>query len=286
MNDNKYNSPKRINNNLYIIVFIIMFLSGLSVMLYPVISNYINTNMYNKNINEYTYKVSNTNSDIKEDILNKAYLYNSNLKETSIQDIFSTDINIKDNEYDNVLNVDGRGLMGYISIPKINVKIPIYHSTYEDVLNKGVGHLKGSSLPVGGIGTHSILAAHRGLPTSKLFTDLDSLKSGDKFYIYILDEVLAYEVDNISVVKPNDLSMLEIDENNDYVTLVTCTPYGINTHRLLVRGKRIEENNNVDKDIKVSVSKDTKLLYISFIIIILITIICKKKIKKENNLKK
>ena len=167
--------------------------------------------------------------------------------------------------------------MGYIDIPKINVKLPIYHGTVNDVLNKGVGHLKGSSLPVGGVGTHSILAAHRGLPSSKLFSDLDKVNIGDKFYISILDKKLVYQVDNVVIVKPSEFDLLEIDKNKDYITLVTCTPYGVNSHRLLVRGIRIEEDeqkviNELENKKLFYLSDDDKLL-IGLVLIILVLVI-------------
>ena len=152
--------------------------------------------------------------------------------------------------YDELINVNNTGMMGYISINKIKVEIPIYHTTDKDVLNVAVGHLEGSSLPVGGKGSHSVLSAHRGLPSAKLFTDLNKIEVGDVFEITVLDKKLTYQVDQIRVVEPNDVTELRINENEDYVTLMTCTPYGINSHRLLVRGTRIE--NISDKKIYVT----------------------------------
>ena len=183
-------------------------------------------------------------------------------------------------------------MMGYISIPKIDVRIPIYHGTSSDILQKGVGHLEGSSLPIGGDSTHAILSAHRGLPSSRLFTDLDQLKDGDVFYIYILDEVLAYKVNQILVTEPSETEALEIVNGKDYITLVTCTPYAVNTHRLLVRGERIEYNKQIQQQTLENKSLSTAdiILYISLIIsiiliiIVIVTIISYKK-KKDRHAK-
>ena len=154
--------------------------------------------------------------------------------------------NLTENEetaYKAELNIDGTGNMGYITIPKIDQKLPIYHGTSDSVLNSAIGHLEGTSLPVGGMGTHCVLSGHRGLPSAKLFTDLDKLKEGDTFTLTILNEMLTYEVDQIRIIEPSDYSLLLIDEDGDYCTLMTCTPYGINTQRLLVRGRRIDNPN-------------------------------------------
>ena len=187
--------------------------------------------------------------------------------------------------YNKVLNVNNEGMIGYLSIDKIRVEIPIYHGTSNEILNSFVGHIEGTSLPIGGKGTHSVLSAHRGLPSAKLFSDLDRLQLGDTFKITVLDEVLTYEVDKISIVKPNNSKELKIDKNNDYVTLLTCTPYGINTHRLLGRGKRVD--NNINKIyITTEGFKLNKLIVIPIltlpIIILLILIIIIKPVKKNN----
>ena len=187
--------------------------------------------------------------------------------------------------YNKVLNVNNEGMIGYLSIDKIRVEIPIYHGTSNDTLNSFVGHVEGTSLPIGGKGNHSVLSAHRGLPSAKLFSDLDRLELGDTFKITVLDEVLTYEVDKISIVKPNNSKELKIDKKNDYVTLLTCTPYGINTHRLLVRGKRVD--NNINKVyITTEGFKLNKLIVIPIltlpIIILLILIIIIKPVKKNN----
>ena len=167
-------------------------------------------------------------------------------------DVFgSDDTQIEDTDYWKALNVAEDGVMGYLSIPKINVRLAIYHGTAEDVLQTGIGHMNGTSLPIGGESTHSVLAAHRGLPAARLFTDIDQMQQGDMFYIHVLDETLAYQVDQILTVLPSDTDALQIEKGKDYVTLVTCTPYAVNTHRLLVRGTRIpyEEAQKIDEEV-------------------------------------
>ena len=257
------------------ILGIILF--GITVMLYPFVSNFINNTKHASIINNYDIQTKGASTNKKKEMLEKAKEYNESLNFNDIKDVFSTDKELKDTNYENILKITKDGLMGYIEIPKIDIKLPIYHGTKENELNKGVGHFKGSSLPIGGIGTHSILAAHRGLPSSKLFTDLDKVEIGDIFYITVVDQKLAYKVDNIAVVKPNELSLLDIDENKDYVTLVTCTPYAVNTHRLLVRGVRItipEKNTTLSNTgANTNISNDEVLLLICISIIVSVIII-------------
>ena len=190
--------------------------------------------------------------------------------------------------YENLLNINNDGMIGYITIDKIKVELPIYHGTSEEVLSKSVGHLEGSSLPVGGIGTHSVLSAHRGLPSSKLFTDLDKLEIGDIFTINILNQMLTYEIDKITIVKPNEIEGLKIEEGKDYITLLTCTPYGINTHRLLVRGTRIENAKEkiyiTTEAFKINNLIVTPIVALPIIFILLLIIIF-KPIENNYNLK-
>ena len=285
---NNKDDDKRNQSKIPIVIFLIIFLLGIGLMFYPTINNIINNSKHHYVISNYDTNVDNTSNKKIEDMLLKAQEYNKNLNHNSIQDVFSTDKVDHDNVYDNLLNINNDGLMGYIEIPKINIKLPIYHSTSEEALEKGVGHLKGSSLPIGGIGTHAILAAHRGLPTSKLFSDIDKLLVGDKFYISILGEKLAYQVDNIAVVKPSELDLLDISKDKDYITLVTCTPYGVNSHRLLVRGVHIEESkkeivNELDNKELIYLSNDDKLLIgiIIGIFIIIIIIFIRMLVKRN-----
>lgn len=263
-------------------------------MLYPMISSYLNSVEYADIIAEYA-EATNQYSEKKSNALFDAAInYNATINTFSIIDVFSNPNRTESEDYQNILNIDGKGLMGYISIPKIDVRIPIYHGTSSKVLEKGVGHLEGSSFPVGGMSTHTILSAHRGLPSAKLFTDLDQLKEGDKFYIYILDQALAYEVDQILVVEPSETEALQLQEGKDYVTLVTCTPYAINTHRLLVRGTRVEYDEQIAQSTPVEkkVSSSDKILYIGIIFAVLLLIFAifqittikkKKRLEYKNN---
>lgn len=218
------------------LIMVLFFFIGLAILLYPSISNFYNQKVQSKAIIDYESILNNIKKEDYTDYFNKADEYNKKL--LSMKRPLLTYKNIKN--YNKILNLNDHGMMGYLTIDKIKVELPIYHRTSADVLNKAVGHLEGTSLPVGGKGTHSVLSAHRGLPSFKLFTDLDKLEIGDTFVINILDRTITYQVDKITIVKPNQVNDLKIDKDGDYVTLLTCTPYGINTHRLLVRGKRIE----------------------------------------------
>ena len=273
-------------NKLVIFLFIPMILLGLGLLLYPFISNRISVGHYQKVIQTYDKKVSEETRDANNKLLMDAREYNRSLSFGEVVDVFQNPEVKNSDRYLSILNINDNGMMGYISIPKIDVRIPIYHGTTSDVLQKGVGHLEGSSFPVGGESTHAILSAHRGLPSSKLFTDLDQLKKGDIFYIYILNQVLAYQVDQVLVTEPSETDALRIVDGKDYITLVTCTPYAINTHRLLVRGERIEYNEQVEKDIEVDYALSTAdiILYISLVIallLIVVAIICFIKSRKN-----
>lgn len=262
------------------IIMIILFLVGLVILFYPTLSNYYNEKNQVKSIYSYETLLNSDNKIDFDEITSNASEYNERLKKLS-NPLLSYK---KAGNYNSILNVNGDGMIGYITIDKIKVELPIYHGTSSEVLNSSVGHLEGTSLPVGGIGTHSVLSAHRGLPSSKLFTDLDKLEVGDTFKITVLDKVLVYKVDKISIVKPTDVSNLKIDKNNDYVTLLTCTPYGINTHRLLVRGVRVDDE---EKKTYVTTEgfKINKLLVIPAssvpIIIVLIGLLVIKPVKKK-----
>ena len=266
---------KEIKEKLIIFLFILMIVLGLGMILFPLISNQVNKIQYQKVIGTYDDKIVQNSETENNQMLTEAREYNSSISTTDIIDVFQNPVQTNSTEYLSILNVDDNGMMGYISVPKIDVRIPIYHGTSSDILQKGVGHLEGSSFPVGGESTHAILSAHRGLPSSRLFTDLDQLEEGDIFYIYVLNEVLAYQVDQILVTEPSETEALKIVDGKDYVTLVTCTPYAINTHRLLVRGERIEYNKQVEEQTVEDRSLSTAdiILYISLIIAILLIII-------------
>ena len=219
------------------ILLFLMFLAGLSLLLYPTVSDYYNSFHQSRAIARYAQSVSEMENVDYDGLLEQARAYNQALAANPDRWI----LNDQERQgYEGLLNLTGSGMMGYVEIPKLDLSLPIYHGTDEAVLQIAVGHIEGSSLPVGGTGTHTVLSGHRGLPSAKLFTNLDELVTGDTFLLQVLDETLTYEVDQILIVEPDDLDALSIDPEEDYCTLVTCTPYGINTHRLLVRGHRIE----------------------------------------------
>lgn len=219
------------------IVLVIAFITGLSLLLYPKFSNYWNSLHQTKEIKQYVDNVAEIDLEKYAAILESAREYNHRLSERD--NVYRLTEELSRSYYEQ-LNVGGSGVMGYIDIPAIGVSLPIYHGTSKAVLQSSVGHVEWTSLPVGGEGTHSVLSGHRGLPSSKLFTDLDKLVEGDVFILKILNETLTYEVDKILIVDPDDTSWLVPGIGKDYCTLVTCTPLGINTHRILVRGHRIE----------------------------------------------
>ena len=218
------------------IILTVGFLIGICVLLYPAFSNYWNSKTQSRAITDYEAVLEHIDPEDYSAIFQKAYDYNAALYATAFP--LSDYRNVPG--YYEALKVEGTSIMGYLKIDKIGVELPIYHGTSDEVLNIGVGHLEGSSLPVGGESTHSVMSAHRGLPSAKLFTDLDRMEPGDTFRIIILDQVLTYQVDQVKVITPQEFGDLVIEEGMDYCTLFTCTPYGINTHRLLVRGIRIE----------------------------------------------
>ena len=228
---------RRIRKHFTTILLVLILLTGVSLLLYPTVSDYWNSFHQSQAIASYVEAVAEIDNTDYEKMWQEAVAYNEKLKDNSGR-WTPTDEELE--EYERLLNVSDTGIMGYIEIPKIKVSLPIYHGTDEAILQIAIGHIPGSSLPVGGKGTHCVVSGHRGLPSAKLFTDLDQLEEGDLFMMRILDETLTYEVDQVRIVEPEELSDLEIDEDKDLCTLVTCTPYGINSHRLLVRGHRVE----------------------------------------------
>ena len=233
--------------NLSTIILILIFLVGLSVMLYPSVSDAVNRKHQSRAVAGYAEEVEQLSDADYQTYFDAADAYNRQLN-TTPNAFYKPDLV---SGYAQTLDISGTGIMGYITIPKISVELPIYHGTDEGVLQVAAGHLEGSSLPVGGAGTHAVISAHRGLPSAKLFTNLDELEVGDRFTITVLNRVLTYEVDQISIVLPTEIDQLLPTEGMDYVTLMTCTPYGINTHRLLVRGKRVETTES-QKHIRVT----------------------------------
>lgn len=236
------------------LLLMIILLAGVSLLLYPTVSDYWNSLHQSKAIASYAEEVANLENDKYEELWSAAADYNNSL--VGRENSYLLDDEQKE-LYDSLLNVSGLGVMGYIEIPEINCSLPLYHGTDESVLQIAVGHLEWSSLPVGGESTHCVLSGHRGLPSAKLFTNLDKLQLGSVFMLRVLDEILTYEVDQILIVEPQDTDALEIVEGQDYCTLVTCTPYGINTHRLLVRGHRIE---NIEEAKTVRVTADAVVI--------------------------
>lgn len=235
----------------------VLFLLGASILLYPSVSAYLNSQNQAKVVEDYSNQVKQMNDAETEKELQKAREFNENLKRTVVIDPFTEEMNQQlSEEYLKILNKNN-GQIGTLIIPKIQLKLPVYHGTEAKVLKKGVGHIQNTAFPVGGGGTHAVLSAHRGLPEARLFTDLDKLEKGDMFFIQVLDETLAYEVDQIKTVLPEDTGDLQPSEEQDYVTLVTCTPYGVNTHRLLVRGKRAPYDQKVQKTWRDWNQKDT-----------------------------
>ena len=276
---------KKKKGNFTTLLLILVLLAGLSLLLYPSVSDYWNSLHQTRAIATYAEEVANLNQDQYDEIWAAAESYNASLTDRVNAYLLS---DAQKEEYQQLLNVSGLGVMGYIEIPSIDCSLPIYHGTEESVLQIAVGHLEWSSLPVGGESTHCVLSGHRGLPSAKLFTNLDKLREGDIFLLRILDEVLTYEVDQILIVEPQEVGALQIVEGQDYCTLVTCTPYGINTHRLLVRGHRID---NVEEAKTVRVTADAiqiepllvaPVVAIPILLLLLILLLLPKQPRKEH----
>ena len=243
-----------------------LFFIGVGLLVYPSFSDYWNTFHQSRVIMKYADRVSNMNKDEYARLIKEANQYNQELQKTGIK------WNMTDAEkasYNRYLDFESSGVMGYITIPKINVELPIYHGTSDSILQTSIWHIEGSSLPVGGLGSHTILSGHRGLPSARLFTNLDQLAAGDTFTLTVLNETYTYEVDQIRIVEPTDLSSLQLEPGKDYCTLVTCTPYGVNTHRLLVRGHRVE-NVNGNAELVADAIQIRPIYITPFVIILLL----------------
>lgn len=271
--------------NLTTVLLILACLAGLSLLLYPTVSDYWNSLHQSRAITEYAEQVNELDNELYEQLWADARSYNQTLLQNPDRYEMTDEERA---EYESLLDVSGTGIIGYIEIPLIGCSLPIYHGTEESVLQIAVGHIEGTSLPVGGAGCHSVLSGHRGLPSAKLFTDLDKLTVGEDFILRILDETLTYEVDQILIVEPYELDALAIDPERDYCTLVTCTPYGINSHRLLVRGHRIE---NQEEARLVRVTADAMriepvivapLAALPMLLLLLIVLLIPKKPRKKN----
>ena len=231
---------KWLKKNIINIIICLIGLAGVGLLAYPTVADWWNSFHQSRAVASYAKAVAELDTETYDRLIAEAEEYNKNLAETGIK---WTLTKAEEKEYNKLLNINDTGILGYIDIPKINIQLPIYHGTDEAVLQIAIGHLAGTSLPIGGASSHCVVSGHRGLPSAKLFTDIDKMKEGDIFTMTVLDRTVTYEVDQIRIVEPSDLSNLRIEEGKDFCTLVTCTPYGINTHRLLVRGHRIANLN-------------------------------------------
>ena len=284
---NKVNDTR--SNIILVIASIIMFLLGSLIFFYPTISNYVANKQFQSAIGNYKEKVQEISKKDLSSEYEKAVEYNNALNGTDIHDPFvpGSGYVLPDN-YEDVLNIDGNGIMGYIEIPKISLSLPIYHGSSEETLDNGVGHLETTALPIGGEGNNPILTGHRGLPRAELFTRLDEIKKGDLIYLHVLNDDLAYKVDNINVILPDDVSTLQAVPGKDMVTLITCTPYGINTHRLVVQGVRVpyvapkREESYSPGYMKLTESMKSRIYGIIAGIIILVVIIFIYNKRKKN----
>ena len=272
---------------------LVIFLLGAGIFLYPAVSNFFAVKNQAYTIQEYQAIVQNTSTEQLDTAWAEAEKYNENLAGDPVHDPFvpGSGYVLPDN-YNDVLNINGDGVMGYVDIPKIDVYLPIYHGTSDEVLQKGAGHLEVTYLPIGGKNRHSVISAHRGLPSAELFTRLDEIEEGDIFYIHVLEKTLEYKVDQITVIDPEDLASLAVEPGKDLVTLLTCTPYAVNTHRLLVRGSRVEYDPNAGSGLvsEQHVGKNFEwvnmyilsiVLGILLIVLLLLLFLKKRKKKKQ-----
>lgn len=278
--DKKTRKKKKRGVSLSTIILLVILLAGLGVMLYPTVSDYWNSFHQSRAINDYDEVVAGLDETDYEALFEEAETYNEHLSRLMAP---FTQAEILEEEYYHVLDVAGNGIIGYVTIEKIGVELPIYHGTSDKVLNVAVGHLEGSHLPIGGESRHSVLSAHRGLPSAKLFTNLDKMEIGDIFTITVLNQMFTYQVDQILIVEPDQLEALNIIKGGDYCTLMTCTPYGVNSHRLLVRGTRIDNIPGVvvvHKEatrIPVYIVAPAVAIPIVFLLLIVLLIIYRKK---------
>ena len=273
------------------IIIIALALIGVVLLVYPYVSYRLSERGQTYVVQQYDDSLVKMTAQQMEEEWERARAYNESLITSVLYDPFASGQEDMDAEYLSLLDIAGNGVMCHIEIPKIKVDLPVFHGVSLSTLEKGAGHLEGSSLPVGGAGTHAVMTAHTGLNSAKLFTDLTELEIGDEFYIYTLDQILAYRVDNILTVEPEDVGALSMVEGKDYVTLVTCTPYGINSHRLLVRGVRVdytpEEIKQAIADTDTVLSNETVMLYagIALLILLIIIILIVTRIKKRRGIK-
>ena len=276
---------KKKTSNLITVILILILLVGLSLLLYPTASDYWNSFHQSRAIATYAEEVTNLDDDQYTELWESAKAYNTALAESETKYVLTEE---EREEYESLLNISGTGIMGYVEIPGIACSLPIYHGTDDAALQIAAGHLEWTSLPTGGESTHCVISGHRGLPSAKLFTDLDRLEEGDVFMLCVLDEVLTYEVDQILIVEPQDTTALQIVPGEDYCTLVTCTPYGINTHRLLVRGHRIENIKEARATVVVADATQIEPLVVApivaipmLLVLVIILLLPRQKTKKH-----
>ncbi len=276
---------KKKTSNLITVILILILLVGLSLLLYPTASDYWNSFHQSRAIATYAEEVTNLDDDQYTELWESAKAYNTALAESETKYVLTEE---EREEYESLLNISGTGIMGYVEIPGIACSLPIYHGTDDAALQIAAGHLEWTSLPTGGESTHCVISGHRGLPSAKLFTDLDRLEEGDVFMLCVLDEVLTYEVDQILIVEPQDTEALQIVQGEDYCTLVTCTPYGINTHRLLVRGHRIENIKEARATVVVADATQIEPLVVApivaipmLLVLVIILLLPRQKTKKH-----
>lgn len=259
------------------IILLVIFIVGLSIMMYPIVSDYWNSRTQSRAVSSYSDTVKDIPEDNIDELFSQADKYNKELM--MLKSPFTQYDEISG--YNDILDISGTGIMGYITIKSINVELPIYHGTSKGVLQIAAGHLEGSSFPTGEKGTHSVFSAHRGLPSSKLFTDLDHLQEGDTFTITVLNKKMTYKIDQIKTVEPNQIDLLKIDPSNEYCTLMTCTPYGINSHRMLVRGRRVEDTESPDTYIDSEAHQvNTTIVGVILAIIMLLMVVIYKFISR------
>ena len=276
---------KKKTSDLITVILILVLLVGLSLLLYPSVSDYWNSFHQSRAIATYAEEVANLDDDQYTELWESAKAYNTALAESETKYVLTEE---EREEYESLLNISGTGIMGYVEIPGIACSLPIYHGTDDAALQIAAGHLEWTSLPTGGESTHCVISGHRGLPSAKLFTDLDRLEEGDVFMLCVLDEVLTYQVDQILIVEPQDTTALQIVPGEDYCTLVTCTPYGINTHRLLVRGHRIENIKEARATVVVADATQIEPLVVApivaipmLLVLVIILLLPRQKTKKH-----
>lgn len=281
MKKNKSKFKKNLPNILLAIFFII----GLCIFLYPSVSDLINDYLQNRELNKYQSKISELSNEDYAKIFEKAKNYNSSLVGKTLTD---NNQNAKNTDYKNILSIDGSNVIGYLKISKINVRLPIYHGTDPSILQSGVGHIEGTSFPIEGETVHSVLSGHTGLPSSKLLTDLNQLQIGDLFDIVVLNKIYNYKIDQILVVEPDETDALELIDGKNYCTILTCTPYGVNTHRLLVRGELQQTSDNDDfLNEATKINSSIIIIFVSIILMILIfAIMISIRNKKWRDIKK